>query len=498
MRWLGFLLASAALFAQSLFAQSEELVRQSQRGKQLMAEGRFADAVPVYRQLVKALPANPGLLLNLGLAERMAGQPGQAIGHFEAVLKLQPRNLPALVSLGAAHLELDETRAAVDPLQKAVAIDPGNRDARTMLAGALFALERFEPAAEQYRALARMAPGEPQVWLGLGRSYESLAGRAFRELEKSAPKSGYMAALLADTRLQRRQYRSAFFLYRQALDQLPDLAGIHASIAEVYRRTDHAGWAAAEEQTEKSLAPPDCADHAAACHFLAGRYVEAAAAAKLHTSPEALFWQSKAYDELARQAYGQLGKLPESPQIHEVKATIMRAQGQALESATEWRAALRLAPDNPQYERELANSLYLAGDYKNAMPMIEKFLKSEPESAQWNLLEGDSLLHLEEVERSLPYLEKAALRDPKLLPAQASLGLAESRAGKSAAAIPHLEAALAMDDDGSLHYQLARAYQAAGLAEKAQKTMSEYQAIQQKALADKEELAKEMQIGPPK
>jgi len=493
MRWPAFLLASVALLA-----QSEELVRQSQRGKQLMAEGRFADAVPVYRQLVQALPDNPGLLLNLALAERMAGQPRQSIAHFDAVLKLQPRNLPALVSLGAAHVELNENRAAIDPLEKAVAIEPGNRDARTMLAGALFASERFEAAAGQYRALAKATPEDPQVWLSLGRSYESLAGRAFRELEKSAPKSGYMAALLADTRLQRRQYRSAFFLYRQALDQLPGLARIHGAIAEVYRRTDHADWADAEERKEQTLAPPDCAAHAAVCHFLAGRYVEAAAAARLRASPEGLFWQSKAYGELARQAYGQLGKLPESPQIHEVKATILRAQGQALESANEWREALRLAPGSPQYERELANSLYLAGDYKSALPMIERFLQTEPESAQWNLLEGDSLLHLEEAEKSIPYLEKAALRDPKLLPAQASLGLAQSRVGKSAAAIPHLEAALALDDDGSLHYQLARAYQAAGLAEKAQKAMSAYQEIQQKAQSDKDELAKEMQIGPPK
>jgi len=493
MRWLGILLASSALFA-----QSEEQVRQSQRGKQLMSEGRFADAVPVYRQLVKALPDNPGLLLNLALAEQMAGQPRQAIAHFEAVLKLQPRNLAALVSLGASHLELEETRAAIDPLQKAVALDPANRDARSMLAGALLALERLDAAADQYRALAKMAPDDPKVWLGLGRSYESLARRAFRELEKSAPKSGYMAALLADTRLQRRQYRSAFFLYHQALEQVPGLARIHAALADVYRRTDHADWAAREEQQEKSAAAPDCTSHAAACHFLAGRYPEAAAAAKLRPEPEGWFWQSKAYNELARQAYGQLGKLPESPQIHEVKAEILRIQGQALESANEWREALRLAPDNPQYERELANSLYLASDYKGALPMIERFLKAEPDSAQWNLLEGDSLLHLEEVEKAIPYLEKAVLRDPKLLPAHASLGLADSRAGKSAAAIPHLEAALAMDDDGSLHYQLARAYQAAGLADQARQAMSEYQDIQKRMQADKDELAKEAQIGPPK
>ena len=46
--------------------------------------------------------------------------------------------------------------------------------------------------------------------------------------------------------------------------------------------------------------------------------------------------------------------------------------------------------------------------------------------------------------------------------ADASLGLALSRLGKHAEAIPHLRKALELDDDGSLHFQLANAYRAAG------------------------------------
>jgi hypothetical protein len=45
--------------------------------------------------------------------------------------------------------------------------------------------------------------------------------------------------------------------------------------------------------------------------------------------------------------------------------------------------------------------------------------------------------------------------------------------GVPANAIPHLEAALDTDDDGSLHYQLARAYQATGQAELAKTMMGE-------------------------
>jgi tetratricopeptide (TPR) repeat protein len=476
--------------------QTDDQVRQAQHAQQLMAAGRYADAVPIYRKLVEAIPDNPGLLLNLALAEHMSGDQRPAIAHFEAVLKVQPRSLPALLSLAAAHLELNEPRAAIAPLQKVVAMEPANRDARGMLAGALFSAERFEPAAEQYRALVKLSPDDPQAWFGLGKSYESLATRTFDELTRSDPKSGYMAALLADTRLQRRQYRAAFSLYQQALEQLPALPGMHAGIAEVYRRTGHADWAVTEDDREKSVRKPDCAARTPACDFLGGQYLEATTAGAAANRPEALFWRSKAFDELARAAYAQLGRLPESPQIHEVKAGILRAQGQLLESANEWREAARLAPGNARFEREWTSALYLAGDYQNALPHLEPLLRADPDSAELNLMMGDSLLHLDDVEKSLPFLEKAVRRDPSLLPAHASLGLAYSRSGKSAQAARHLEAALPLDEDGSLHYQLARAWQAAGLTEKARAMMEQYQDIQRKLQSQKNDPGPE--ILPPK
>ena len=58
------------LFVTSLLlAQPNELAFQSQRAKQLMAAGRFSEAIPIYQALVIALPGNPGLILNLGMAQ---------------------------------------------------------------------------------------------------------------------------------------------------------------------------------------------------------------------------------------------------------------------------------------------------------------------------------------------------------------------------------------------------------------------------------------------
>ena len=58
-----------------------------------------------------------------------------------------------------------------------------------------------------------------------------------------------------------------------------------------------------------------------------------------------------------------------------------------------------------------------------------------------------------------------------------TLGLALARLGKYPEAVRHLEKSLELDDDGSLHYQLARAYQAAGSGEKARAAMAQYQEI---------------------
>src|ERR1700686_438206 len=75
-------------------AQDQDLAALSHTVKQLMADGHFEEAIPICEQLVKAMPGNPGLILNLGLAEEMAGHPAKAVPRFEEVLKLEPGNSP--------------------------------------------------------------------------------------------------------------------------------------------------------------------------------------------------------------------------------------------------------------------------------------------------------------------------------------------------------------------------------------------------------------------
>jgi tetratricopeptide (TPR) repeat protein len=483
------------LAAPILAGQSDELAAKSERAKSLMASHHFEEAIPIYRELLKSAPGNPGLLFNLGLAEHMAGRESESIPHFEAVLKAQPNFVPALISLGAARLALNQPEQAVSPLRRAIVRDSANRDARGMLADALSAAGHFDQAAEQYRKLTELSPDDPRAWYGLGNAYQSMARDAFDRMQKLDAKSPYVLALVADTRVQRRQYRSAFFFYRETLNRLPDVHGVHAAMAEVYRKTGHPEWASAEDQKEQKLPAPDCKMHATECQFLGGHDIEAVAGQS--SSLESLYWRSRAANELALQAFFRLGELPPSVQMHELKAQIARDQNQHLESVKEWRAALELAPGDPHLDEELAGSLFLAGDYRAAVAETEKLLTAGAKSPELYFAMGDSWLRLEDPGKAVPYLQKALALDPKMLPAHASLGLALSRTGKNAEAIPHLEKALDLDDDGSLHYQLARALQASGQADRARTVMAQYQDIVKKSEEQKAEVAREAQIAPP-
>jgi tetratricopeptide (TPR) repeat protein len=488
------LTALMILTAVSAFSQ-DDLAEQSHHAKELMADHRFAEAIPIYEKLVKAVPGNTGLLLNLGLAEEMAGQPARAIPHLEAVLKAQPEAVPALISLGMARLQLNQPREAIAPLRKLLTLDPKNTNAIGMLADAELTESLFEESAAHYRQLTEQHSDDPRAWYGLGKAYESLAARTFERLNKTAPESAYVAILLGDTRLQRKQYRSAFFFYKEAQRKLPDMPGLHAGLAQVYRGTDHADWADAERKQEESLPAPDCKAQAAECAFLSGHYLDAA---KAPASAPSLFWATRAYNQLASQAFEHLNQLPESIQIHALKAQTLTDHRQPLEAANEWKAALKLAPDDGKIKREYANALFNAKDYQAAIPLLQEQLPQDPKDPDLNYLLGASFFRTEQPEKALPYLELVVKSNPEILPADAALGLTLVALNKNADAIPYLKKALALDDDGSMHYSLARAYRATGATQLAAGAMQEYQKIQKQNQDVNDQLAKEAEIAAPK
>ncbi len=463
-----------------------------------MAASRFDEAADLYREVVRALPNEPGMQLNLGMAESMAGRPREALPHFRAAVKLKPDLMPAWLFLGATHMELGEPAPAVAPLQKVVSAQPENVQARQMLAEALLELQRWEAAARQFRALADRAPEDPRAWHGLGRSYEGLLRASYDALTRAWPESPYVLLLTADALATQGKHANAFRLYREAAEKQPRFREPREALARIYEQTGHADWAAAEREEAKRIKLPDCRARAdLECEFRSGRYPQVLAAARPLRTPEARYWSARAAQELALQAFARLGGLPPSAEAALLRAQVMDGEGRHVEAAAELRQAVQSWPGDARLRRELASSLYRARDLEAARPLLEELLRQEPGSAELAFMLGDAYLQQQQAEKAVAALESAVAADPKLLPARAALGRAWMLNGVPARALPHLEAARETDEDGSLHYQLSRAYRAQGHAARAEEALRRSQEIREAAEARQRELQQEFTITPP-
>ena len=475
---LRFVLGLALLLpAEIVSAQSADLAAKSARGADLLAAGKVDEAAAIYAELAKELPEDAGILMNLGMAQSMAGRPRAALAPLERSVKLKPTLHAAWLFLGSAYLETGQAAKAVRPLVKATETDPRSVKARQMLADAYMSLNRYDEAGRELVKLTELDPQNPAAWYVLGQSHEGSARFALEQLQKIAPGSAYERLLVADVQASQEEYSKAIELYRSGLEKLPGMRAVHEAIADIYEQAGNAERAAVERKVIASLPAPDCIRDKPECEFLAGRYRETLSALADRKDAESHYWRARAHNELALAAFSQLQELPPSAESHTFRAELYRNQGRHLESVSELQKAEKLAPDDRRIQRELATSLYLSRDYEAAEPLLEKLLRQEPDSAELNFIYGDTLLQAQKVAQAIPALEAAVRRESTLIEARVSLARAYLQLARYADAIPHLKAALETDEDGSLHYQLARAYQATGQPVLAKQMMTKYEAM---------------------
>jgi predicted Zn-dependent protease len=129
--------------------------------------------------------------------------------------------------------------------------------------------------------------------------------------------------------------------------------------------------------------------------------------------------------------------------------------------------------------------------------VLEQLVREQPDAPEANALLGDVLLAQQQPERAIPALEKAVRAAPKEPRSHGDLGRAYLLVGRAAEAIPHLEQARTADVDGSLRFQLARAYQAAGRTEQAEQAMKDYEEFRKAREADADVSAQDASITPP-
>jgi tetratricopeptide (TPR) repeat protein len=96
---------------------------------------REGDADKARHELARSLDLRENALswLALGLVERRAGRPREALAAYDAALAIDPRSVPALVQSARTLEELGEVDAARARLERAAALEPEREDLRRAL-----------------------------------------------------------------------------------------------------------------------------------------------------------------------------------------------------------------------------------------------------------------------------------------------------------------------------------------------------------------------------
>jgi tetratricopeptide (TPR) repeat protein len=190
--------------------------------------------------------------------------------------------------------------------------------------------------------------------------------------------------------------------------------------------------------------------------------------ATARVSAEAAYWRARCYEKLATTTYLRLYQAdPYSYRLHQLMGDLEAAKGDDAKAIEEYRAAIVLKPSSPNLHYSLGHLLWKDLKVPEARVELEAELAMNPRHAGALHDLGNTYLLEHQPNMALPYLARALAADPGNLDIHRDLGTAYSELHDYRKAEEHLKMAVSTDHDGSVHYKLARVYQALGEKEKA-------------------------------
>ena len=207
----------------------------------------------------------------------------------------------------------------------------------------------------------------------------------------------------------------------------------------------------------------------ASCSFYTGDFRTASIAAQrlktnTATRVQGLYWESKADQQLAAAALIRAGEIDaDSPRMHVLLGDIFRQQRRWFDAETEYRKAVALDPKSHAARLSLAIVLFTELKNDEAFDLGRSLLAEDPNDPEANLLAGEILVQQNHYAEAEPYLSNCRNLKPEFVPRlHALLGRVYAATDRIPAAISEYKAGLSTDEDGSIHYQLARLYQKTG------------------------------------
>lgn len=211
------------------------------RANSAVRERRFAEALPILREVLAEDPSNAFARLVLGSAYSGMGQPAQAIEQYRKYVELVPTSSYAHLWIAICYLNLGDRDGALREADAALALDARFTDARVLRAGVLAARSQYETAIAELRSAVATDPGKPAIRLDLAKvlaeaGQPAEARRTYEELLRE--KADYAPALIGLAALQASSgdLDAAALGLRKALELDPRQLNARFNLAQVLER----------------------------------------------------------------------------------------------------------------------------------------------------------------------------------------------------------------------------------------------------------------------
>ena len=193
------------------------------------------------------------------------------------------------------------------------------------------------------------------------------------------------------------------------------------------------------------------------------------------TLVQGLYWESKADQKLATGALARAGEIDaNSPRMHGLLGDVFREQRRWDDAEAEYRKAVALDPKSHNARLGLAITLFTELKTDEALTIDESLLAEDAANSGANLLAGEIFVQRNQFSEAEPYLLKCANLMPELVPRyHVLLGRVFAETDRIHEAMAEYKLGLSTDDNGSIHYQLARLYQKSGNKAAAEEAFAE-------------------------
>ncbi len=174
---------------------------------------------------------------------------------------------------------------------------------------------------------------------------------------------------------------------------------------------------------------------------------------------------------------------PDSYHVHQMLGQLYASREEDDKALVEYLAVAEARPDLPNVHFWLGHLYWKHGDADHALPELMRELALSPGHPEANGELGAVLVAEDRTEEAIPHLEAAIRSKPDLWPAYAQLGRAYASEKKYARAEEVLNRAVAHDQDGTMHYQLALVFRAEGKTTQAAQAFEQVRAIKNERMA---------------